>query len=492
MKVIVLLTALCVSTLSHARLTPKALNAVLKAQKAEWSAGESTISKMSDRDVVKLLGSKDRPEGDRLFEDQTKAVDMHDWRNHGGINWVGSVLDQGQCGSCVAFGAVATLETQYRISAGLSWLAPSFSPQQLFNCNGGACDSGWFAQAAADTLMNRGIVDSSCVPYVSGQTGKDIQCKMNFCQNQASRTYKIATYERPTSYGGSAAKIKAALKRGPLVTNMTVYDDFFNYTSGIYKAVSETVAGGHVVSLVGFNDVERYWIIRNSWGTSWGEQGFARISYDDKSGIGENTWLYVPAKEENFFDVVSPKEREYVSGALEMKVHSGKVAASEIVLSSNKGQNVQKLSNCAQNTTTECLINLDTTALADGTYEVYVQSGNKRSVVREFSINNSQPETVVTFDGIDLSRPQTGKIFFNISLSNYKVIPQKLALVVENEAGVRVVNKSTDVVTEKMSISLRTPAVANGTYKVYIEALTPLNGEAVANLSEAKTLIIKN
>lgn len=117
---------------------------------------------------------------------------------------------------------------------------------------------------------------------------------------------------------------------------------------------------------------------------------------------------------------------------------------------------------------------------------------SKRSMVKEFFILNSEPTTDVAFSGVDLTKPQTGKIFFNVDITNYAVIPQKLTLVLENAQGEKIVTKTTEVVLEKMAISLRTPAVLNGTYTVYFLAETPVNGKAFETFSEKKTITIRN
>ena len=137
---------------------------------------------MSDFEIKRLLGSLDRPAGNALFEDRNMVNDSIDWRNVNGVNWLGPVMNQGNCGSCVAFASVATLEATYRINSGLPWLSPTFSPQQLFNCGGGACSFGWRPANAASFLEKRGIVDAACAPYESGSTGEDVMCKKNFCQ----------------------------------------------------------------------------------------------------------------------------------------------------------------------------------------------------------------------------------------------------------------------------------------------------------------------
>ena len=62
---------------------------------------------------------------------------------------------------------------------------------------------------------------------------------------------------------------------------MTVYKDFTHYKSGIYKHVDGNKLGGHAVTIVGYNDAEKYWLVRNSWGTHWGENGYFKIAYGE-------------------------------------------------------------------------------------------------------------------------------------------------------------------------------------------------------------------
>jgi hypothetical protein len=68
-----------------------------------------------------------------------------------------------------------------------------------------------------------------------------------------------------------------------------VYNDFFSYTSGVYRHVSGGVAGGHCVCAVGYNDAGGYWICKNSWGTGWGQAGYFNIAYGE-CGIDSTMW----------------------------------------------------------------------------------------------------------------------------------------------------------------------------------------------------------
>ena len=478
---------------SASSISVNSINNLIKKNNAGWIARDNAISKMSDVEIKRLLGSTDRPTGNALFEDRTKAAstDSWDWRNVNGTNWLGTVMNQGNCGSCVAFASVATLEATYRINSTLPWLTPTFSPQQLFNCGGASCDYGWQPASAASFLKNKGIVDSSCVPYESGSTGQDIQCKAVMCQDQAARTYKIAGSTTPSSWGGNATKVKEALKKGPLVTTLTVYEDFLVYSSGIYKSVSRKSVGGHAVSLVGFNDQERYWIVRNSWGADWGENGFIRVSYDDKSGIGDSTWAYQTAAEDNYISVQSPVDHEYISGQKDIQVELAKAAPSEIVVSGEVDH--LKLAGCSASQA--CTTSVDTTNLKDGRYEVYATSNSKRSQVREFLVVNHEPQTTISFkgaDGVDLSKPQKNRIEFDIDVKASPVIPQRVTFYVEDANGKIVSKRVTDQVVEQMKLGFRTNAVPNGKYTIYYTAETPFNGRIITATSNKETLISQN
>lgn len=82
---------------------------------------------------------------------------------------------------------------------------------------------------------------------------------------------------------------------GPMQTGFTVYSDFMNYQSGVYHHVSGMVEGGHAVKILGWGtqDGLDYWLCANSWGPSWGEDGFFKIKQGD-CGIDESVWACVP------------------------------------------------------------------------------------------------------------------------------------------------------------------------------------------------------
>ena len=267
----------------------------------QWVAGRTSVSDLSWAEKRAMMDSSLLPHPEVQFEIPDEDIRAFttptsiDWRNKDGKSWLAPIRHQGSCGSCLAFAATATLEAQYKITQNKSY---KLSPQFLFSCGGGVCKKGWYPNQAAKFLLNTGVTDESCLPYMSSG-GSDISCS-RACGDSSQRAVKISSFSQPTDNTRSLSAIREALQRGPLVTTMAAYNDFMNYRGGIYKRVSNSLVGGHAIVIIGYNDKDRYLIIRNSWGTSWGERGYGRISYDDTSGIGASTWKYEVPKAKVF------------------------------------------------------------------------------------------------------------------------------------------------------------------------------------------------
>jgi hypothetical protein len=115
------------------------------------------------------------------------------------------------------------------------------------------------------------------------------------CQNWNNEIHKINSWNWYQNPSANSVK-KLLIKKGPLILIIPIYEDFFYYINGIYNHVYGEQKGIHAVVLVGYNDIGKYWIIKNSWGTGWGEDGYIRISYDFKEissliySIGNTDW----------------------------------------------------------------------------------------------------------------------------------------------------------------------------------------------------------
>jgi len=197
-----------------------------------------------------------------------------DWRSNSGANWMTSVKNQGGCGSCVAFGAVGATEAQYRIAANSPGWDVDLSEQHLFSCGGGQCGYGWYISAALNRLRDYGTPDEACFPYAA----QDRSCSGG-CADWQSRAFEIASW---SWVANNPSALEAALMNGPLVAGFTVYRDFYAYHGGVYHwdHVSQAV-GGHAIVIVGYDSNEQYWIVKNSWGSYWGEGGYFRIGFGE-------------------------------------------------------------------------------------------------------------------------------------------------------------------------------------------------------------------
>ncbi|MGZ6334268.1 MAG: C1 family peptidase, partial [Bdellovibrionota bacterium] len=148
---------------------PSAASVQAAAKKAGWIAGETSVSRLPREQIRRMLGVQNPPdmmgqfavrEDAKLFAQKPKTA--IDWRNKNGVNYVSPIMNQGNCGSCVAFATAATLETQVNVTSGIPNLNPSFSKQALFVCGGGACEFGWQPELAAKYLQNTGVPDEAC------------------------------------------------------------------------------------------------------------------------------------------------------------------------------------------------------------------------------------------------------------------------------------------------------------------------------------------
>ncbi|MEO5968351.1 MAG: C1 family peptidase [Bdellovibrionia bacterium] len=464
---------------------------------AKWTPRESWVTKLSGTELHKMLGLQKPPRGHLEFEALQPKVSRvtRDWRDYKGVNWLGPIMNQGSCGSCVAFSSVATLEAQVSINAGTPWLRPTFSPQELFSCGGGRCSSGWMPGDAAYYLQTSGVTDEACMPYTSGSTSLDGSCS-DKCSDSENRTTKISGYETPTDEGGSIDAVKSALNRGPLVTTLTVYTDFLAYGGGVYEHVSGEQVGGHAVSLVGYSDKTRAWLIRNSWGTEWGEKGFAWISWDDSSGLAASTWGFkIPAP--GGLVINTPADREYVSGNYHMTAQSQykKEKSLQFRVLDNGGADVLTLP-CVSGYIETCSANMDTTKLKEGRYQVIVENkseSTQRSQVREFYVINSEPKMELSFEpsrGTDLDQPLHGRPEFQIQTSSSPVPIQNLEFRVLDLDDKIVSIKRNPFVLEQMKMSWRPDGVPSGKYKILFHSEIQYLGKAYGADSNSMNITI--
>jgi len=228
---------------------------------------------------------------------------------------IADIRDQSNCGCCWAFAAAEAASDRLCIATNGSMALPISANDVCFcasenGCGGGDIQSPWeFIQKGAVTggqykgtgpfgagfcsdwpfahCHHHGPQGSDPYP-AEGQPGcpsdSSPQCPTKCDASSADahtdfESDKIGFQGEVIQVSGADNIARAIMEGGPVETAFTVYDDFANYTSGIYTHVSGSVLGGHAVRIVGFGveNGQQYWKIANSWNPYWGEKGYFRI-----------------------------------------------------------------------------------------------------------------------------------------------------------------------------------------------------------------------
>jgi cathepsin L len=265
------------------------------------------------------------------YSPPSPSASSFDWRALGKVT---PVSDQGQCGSCWAFAAIGAYEGSYLLRNGTSVDA---SEQDILDCSGGGnCkDGGWHTQAF-DYMMSTGDATDASYPY-TGAKGN--------CSASGSAPFHVVNWayvtdqaighnpEGPDSSNqrmATIAEIKQALcSDGPLVVTVFVTGQFQAYGGGVFnehKSAGEFYVDpesgkpfpvdkdgrlyafdpngqkyyrqNHAVTLIGWDDTKGAWLIKNSWGTGWGEtcgygneKGYGWIAYGTNNIGYAATWV---------------------------------------------------------------------------------------------------------------------------------------------------------------------------------------------------------
>jgi hypothetical protein len=177
----------------------------------------------------------------------------------------------------VAFGVVATMEGIGRYTTGRPTLPVDLSESHLFFCHGPAtgasCSNGWWPDRAATAARDLGVTFEDYFPYVAQQQ----PCTVN--PDWPNHLAKVNAWQYLTN---NPAGMKDYISTyGAVTACLVVYQDFFSYRTGVYRHVTGGVAGGHCVSLIGYDDALGCWIGKNSWGTGWGDGGYFKIAYGE-------------------------------------------------------------------------------------------------------------------------------------------------------------------------------------------------------------------
>jgi len=193
------------------------------------------------------------------------------------VNWVNSgavtpVKNQGQCGSCWSFSTTGSLEGAWQINTGS---LTSMSEQQFVDCDKSSmgCNGGSMATAFS-WAKNQNVATESSYPYKA----VDGTCKSSF--STAIPQGGVTGYKSVGSlfFKATVDKMQSAIQQQPVsIAIQADQTSFQHYTSGILSGTCGTQLD-HGVLAVGYDSSAGYWLVKNSWGTSWGENGYVRIT----------------------------------------------------------------------------------------------------------------------------------------------------------------------------------------------------------------------
>jgi len=194
-----------------------------------------------------------------------------DWRSRWGWPWVTQVKDQGSCGSCVSFGATCVIECMTRIEHAVWCLR---SEGDAHDGIGYKCSDGSWPDTYFNWIKDHGICDPDCYPYRTDNPPYDP------CWDRSGRTVRLDSFTELGSIDDQKTWIDAV---GPITGCFEVFQDFDAYGSGVYHHVSGNSRGWHCITIVGYSDTEKCWIVKNSWGSGWGDHGYVKIGYGEAS-----------------------------------------------------------------------------------------------------------------------------------------------------------------------------------------------------------------
>ncbi|GMR39462.1 hypothetical protein PMAYCL1PPCAC_09657, partial [Pristionchus mayeri] len=223
---------------------------------------------------------------------------------------IGAIRDQSDCGSCWAFGAAEAMSDRVCIASNGA-KTPTLSADDLLSCCGFFCGygcEGGYPIRAWTYMSQKGICtgggfyeNTGCKPYPIEPCGTHTTDGVTHyhnctgipdpatpqCTSQCTNADYPTKYADDKYYGKSAYAVKRSVdaikqeifENGPVEAAFTVYEDFDQYTGGIYRHVAGDVLGGHAVKMIGWGSENGtpYWLVANSWNVEWGEQGFFRI-----------------------------------------------------------------------------------------------------------------------------------------------------------------------------------------------------------------------
>lgn len=242
---------------------------------ATYKLAHNKMSDWTDAEYKAILGGA----GESNFNAEQHVItgstpSTWDWRDHNAVN---SIKDQGSCGSCWSFSATSAVESAHAIASGS---LKSFAEQTLVDCdtNSHGCNGGDKVGGMAFYESHNTILENN-YPYTA-RTGT--------CQ-YSSKTHTSVNVSKVVAGGVDAPDtMRSAVAKAPNAVSIQADQPVFqSYSSGIFNSAACGTQHDHATIVVGYGEENgtEYWIMRNSWGASWGEGGYMRMEIQDGKGV---------------------------------------------------------------------------------------------------------------------------------------------------------------------------------------------------------------
>jgi len=249
-------------------------NGLLPSINIDWHPAQTPYDESLPGDNPLTIFATQDESSSRIQSQDGDHPSSFDWRDIDGVDYTSPVKNQAPAPTCETYALCAALETIVHYQVGDNF-GCDLSEAHLFFYPGGTCQWGVDVQQPAEYLITHGVPDEGCFP----DPHRPYDFPFESLPGWEERTVKIKEWGWVDN---TVEAIKSALiDHGPLVICQMTRRDLDLYHGGVYTPrLTSPIQRGHVVAIVGYDDQEQCWIIRNSAGESWGEEGYFRVSYE--------------------------------------------------------------------------------------------------------------------------------------------------------------------------------------------------------------------